>query len=127
MVFDRPVLLRRSAAANVAYALAVHGIGNPERRRRVEESLESTGLARFDDRPARPLSAGEKQRLELARAWDMQPEVLFLDEPTAHPDPAASREKIESTSCTDTVCTYMSHSAVVFTLKTKQTYIISPL
>src|SRR3546814_16760747 len=92
MVFDRPVLLRRSAAANVAYALAVHGIGNPERRRRVEESLESTGLARFADRPARTLSAGEKQRLALARAWALQPEGLFLDEPTANLDPAASRE-----------------------------------
>src|SRR3546814_6332089 len=74
MVFDRPVLLRRSAAANVAYALAVHGIGNPERRRRVEESLESTGLARFADRPARTLSAGEKQRLALARAWALRSE-----------------------------------------------------
>ncbi|MBW2275655.1 MAG: ATP-binding cassette domain-containing protein [Deltaproteobacteria bacterium] len=91
MVFERPVLLRRSAAANVDYALALHGVGRAARRLRVAEVLEKTGLAAIAQRPARVLSAGEQQRLTLARAWALSPEVLFLDEPTAALDPTATR------------------------------------
>ncbi len=91
MVFQRPVMLRRSAAANVDYALALRKVPRRERRERVAEALERTGLAPLAGRPARVLSAGEQQRLALARAWALGPEVLFLDEPTASLDPAASR------------------------------------
>lgn len=91
MVFDRAVLLRRSARANVEYALALHGSRGAERRARAAHVLERTGLARIGDRAARALSAGEQQRLALARAWALRPEVLFLDEPTASLDPAAAR------------------------------------
>jgi len=91
MVFQRPVLLRRSAAANVDYALSLHGIGGDERSRRRDEALEATGLADLAGRPARVLSAGEQQRLALARAWAIRPDILFLDEPTASLDPAATR------------------------------------
>jgi tungstate transport system ATP-binding protein len=90
-VFQRPVLLRRSAAANVAYALAVAGVPRAERRRRVDAALEQVALAHIGDRPARVLSGGEQQRLALARAWALRPKVLFLDEPTANLDPAATR------------------------------------
>ncbi len=91
MVFQRPVLLRRSVAANVAYALAVKRVPRPDRESMVRDALTMAGLAGFSDRPARVLSGGEQQRLALARAWALHPEVLFLDEPTASLDPAATR------------------------------------
>lgn len=91
MVFQRPVLLRRSVAANIAYALHRREISRRERARRVRQALEMTGLAGLAHRSARVLSGGEQQRTALARAWALQPEVLFLDEPTANLDPAATR------------------------------------
>lgn len=91
MVFQRPVLLRRSVAANVTYALAVKGVSRDRRRSMVARALEEVGLAHLAQRPARVLSSGEQQRLALARARALEPEVLFLDEPTANLDPGATR------------------------------------
>jgi len=91
MVFQRPVMLRRSALANVAYGLKLAGMAKREREERARQMLERVGLAALADRPARSMSGGEQQRVALARAWALQPEVLFLDEPTASLDPAASR------------------------------------
>ena len=91
MLFQRPVLLRRSAAANVAYALALRGVPRAERAARVRAVLETTGLAALARRPARRLSGGEQQRLALARIWALRPEIVFLDEPTASLDPGATR------------------------------------
>ncbi len=92
MVFQRPVMLRRSAIANVEYALGLAGIAHPERGVQARAALESVGLAHLAERSARVLSGGEQQRLALARAWALRPEVLFLDEPTASLDPGASGE-----------------------------------
>ncbi|MBW2389364.1 MAG: ATP-binding cassette domain-containing protein [Deltaproteobacteria bacterium] len=91
MVFERPVLLRRSVIANVEYALARRGFERSSVKRKAEAALERTGLQDFAQRNARVLSSGEQQRLALARAWAVDPQVLFLDEPTAALDPSATR------------------------------------
>jgi tungstate transport system ATP-binding protein len=92
MVFQRPVMLRRSALGNVTYGLALAGIARVEREQRARAVLEAVGLAASARHPARVLSGGEQQKLALARAWALAPEVLFLDEPTANLDPGATRE-----------------------------------
>lgn len=92
MVFQRPVMLRRSALANVTYGMKLAGVAPRERELRARDVLDAVGLADVAGRPARVLSGGEQQRLALARAWALGPEVLFLDEPTANLDPGATRD-----------------------------------
>lgn len=91
MVFQRPVLLRRSVAANISYALRLHGMPRRQRQTLVHEALQEAGLGDLAGRSARLLSGGEQQRLALARARVLKPQVLLLDEPTASLDPAATR------------------------------------
>lgn len=91
MVFQRPVVLRRSVRANIDYALAAQGVGRRERAGRVDELLRMGELAGKARQPARTLSSGEQQRLALVRAIAAEPELLFLDEPTSSLDPAATQ------------------------------------
>ena len=86
LVFQKPVLLRRSVAENVDFVLRTIGSQSVEHR---EQLLDRVGLLSLSKQPARLLSGGEQQRLSLARALALSPEVLLLDEPTASLDPAS--------------------------------------
>ena len=93
MVFQRPVMMRRTVCENIEFALYLNSINgvNSARRSAALAALEQVGLAHLADRHARLCSGGEQQRVALARAWALKPQVLFLDEPTASLDPAATR------------------------------------
>ena len=92
MVFERPVMLRRSVRANVAYGLKLQGVPAAQRPTRTDKALARAGLEGLAARPAQVLSGGEHQRLALARAWATEPEIIFLDEPTASLDPGATAQ-----------------------------------
>ena len=92
MVFQRPVMLRRTAAANIHYALTLNKVPKADQAEIVDAVLSKTGLRRHAATPARVMSFGEQQRLAIARAWALKPDVLFLDEPTASLDPSATHQ-----------------------------------
>ncbi|WP_170764387.1 ATP-binding cassette domain-containing protein [Ruegeria lacuscaerulensis] len=91
MVFQQPVLLRRSVAANLDFVLKRQGVHRSARRTRIEELLSEGGLEGKARQSARSLSGGEAQRLAILRALALNPETLFLDEPTSALDPSATQ------------------------------------
>lgn len=91
LVHNPAVMLTGSVFYNAAYGLRVRGVPSRESSNRVSELLVSLSLAGFEGREAKTLSAGESQRLALARALAAGPEVIFLDEPTANLDPLSAK------------------------------------
>ena len=92
MLFQRPYLLRASALDNVALALWIRGVPWTQARKQALDALARVGLSEVALRNARALSSGQQQRLALARAVGLKPDVLLLDEPTSSLDPHAKRE-----------------------------------
>ncbi len=81
MVLQRACLLSLSVFDNVALGLKISGTQPDQIRPRVEAALAAFGISHLARRPARALSGGESQRVSLARAFAIEPEILFLDEP----------------------------------------------
>lgn len=94
LVMQNPFLFHTTVYNNVAYGLRVRSLNRREIRRRVFRALKSVGLSNFAGRKAYHLSGGEAQRVIFARALVLQPEILYLDEPTANID-KRSTEVIE--------------------------------
>mgnify|MGYP000662691040 CR=1 FL=1 len=91
---QHPFLFDISVKDNLAFGLKCHKVAAAERSLIVEQALQWSGLEHLAERNAKTLSGGEMQRIALARAWVLQPELLLLDEPTANMD----RESREQTS-----------------------------
>ncbi len=89
-IFQKPVLLRRSVRANLEYVLSLHNVGKQDYSSKINQVLEQTGLSQLADRNARVLSGGEQQRLNIARALVLNPDIILLDEPTAELDPGGT-------------------------------------
>jgi tungstate transport system ATP-binding protein len=95
MVFQKPIMLRRTVIANIEFALRVSSkfLSTTELniKQHALNTLQKAGIAHLAERQAKQCSGGEQQRIALARAWALEPEVLFLDEPTASLDPSATK------------------------------------
>ncbi len=88
-VLQRPYLWRGTVWQNIEYGLKVRRLPPPERRARVERALQALGITPLAQATVDGISGGEAQRVALARALALEPEVLFLDEPTADLDVTA--------------------------------------
>lgn len=95
MVFQAPALLPwRTVTGNVTYGLELHGLPQRQARQRAQPWIELVGLGGFAESYPRELSGGMQQRVNLARALAVQPELLLFDEPLSALD-AQTREVMQ--------------------------------
>jgi tungstate transport system ATP-binding protein len=87
LVFQKTVMFNRSVYGNLAYGLKTRGKKDHEIKEKIGQELLAVGLGNFEKRKARKTSGGEQQRISLARAFLLNPQILLLDEPTANLDP----------------------------------------
>jgi len=90
MLFQRPIVFNSSVYDNVAMGLRYRRAPSGDIDRKVKEALEAVGLSRYIKSRATDLSGGEQQRVALSRVLVTEPEILFLDEPTANLDPGST-------------------------------------
>ena len=90
MLFQRPIVFNASVYDNVAMGLRYRHASRDDIDRKVKEALEAVGLSRYIKSRALDLSGGEQQRVALSRVLVTDPEILFLDEPTANLDPTST-------------------------------------
>lgn len=86
LVHQRPFLFQTTVFNNVAYGLKIRGYSVEEQQRRVRDALKIVGLLEFENRDAQKLSGGEAQRIVIARSLAVNPDILFMDEPTSNID-----------------------------------------
>ncbi|MCR4431261.1 MAG: ABC transporter ATP-binding protein [Tepidanaerobacteraceae bacterium] len=113
VVFQEPLLLDATVEENIVTGLRIRGVDAASARKRAKHWLERFKVAHLSDRWARALSGGESQRVSLARAFALEPEVLFLDEPFANLD-APTREALllelcDVLHCTGVTTFFVSH------------------
>jgi tungstate transport system ATP-binding protein len=115
--FQKPYLFNTSIRRNVEYGLGLREFGSSEKAKRVESSLETLNLAALQNRNAKTLSAGEAQRVSLARVLALRPELVLLDEPIANVDEANRRQietaisELHAQGCTVVVATHVLKQA----------------
>ncbi|MCL2116576.1 MAG: ABC transporter ATP-binding protein [Methanobrevibacter sp.] len=95
MVFQKPIVFKGTVFDNIYYGLKIRNKDKKSSEEEVSNLLKMVGLEGYENRKASTLSGGEIQRIALARALILKPEILLLDEPTANLDPG-STEKIEN-------------------------------
>lgn len=86
LVHQKPFLFQTTVSNNVAYGLKIRGVSTVNQEKRIKNALEMVGLPGFEKRDAHQLSGGEAQRVVIARSLALEPEILFLDEPTSNID-----------------------------------------
>ena len=108
MVFQKPVMFKTSVRENVSYGLKIRGEGRIDER--VEAAIKAVGLSGYESRDANTLSGGEMQRIALARALVLEPELLLLDEPTANLDPKTAASIDALISCFEGTVIMATHN-----------------